>query len=369
MPPSASLEAQALRLSCTRWLSGHRPARTAREALARLAESPDLDQPLDVYGEGALIEQLEGEIAALLGKEQAIFLHKGMAAQSAALRAWTVGRTEAVVGLHRKSHIELDEALAYERLLGLRGLRLGEGDRPFSRDELEQELEVPAVLVIELPLRRAGFRLPSWSALCDLSAWAREHEVPLHFDGARLWEAAAYYQRPLAEIAALADSVYVSFYKGLGGLAGCALAGRASFLTRARPWITRMAGDVYTLFPYVLSARQGLRRHLPRMAHYRERALGLATALAEIEGVRVAPEPPQVSSFQVHLPGEPASLQRALDDVARGHGFWLASRCVASSSEGMGMIEIVIGDAADDWQDSRVVELVREVLALAAHRQ
>lgn len=366
MPPSASLDAQVLRLSCSQWLSGHRPARTAREALARLADSPDLDAPLDVYGEGALIDELECEIAALLGKERAVFLHKGMAAQAAALRAWTAGQAEAVVGLHRKSHLELDEALAYERLLGLRGLRLGEGDRPFSRDELEQEIEVPSVLMVELPLRRAGFRLPSWQALCDLSAWAREHEVPLHFDGARLWEAAAFYQRPLCEIAALADSVYVSFYKGLGGLAGCALAGSSAFLARARPWITRMAGDVYTLFPYVLAARQGLRRHLPRMAHYRERALGLAASLAQIEGVRVAPEPPQISSFQVHLPGNPESLQHALDDVARRHAFWLASRCVASSVDGMGMIEVVVGDAAEDWQDARVAELLREVIALAA---
>lgn len=366
MPPSHALDAQALRLGCSRWLSGHRPARSAREALARLAGAPDVDAPLDVYGEGALIDELECEIAALLGKERAVFLHKGMAAQAAALCTWTAGRSAAVVGLHRKSHLELDEALAYERLLGLRGLRLGDGDTPFLRDELEQAAELPEVLVVELPLRRGGFRLPSWSQLCELSAWAREHEVPLHFDGARLWEAAAFYQRPLAEIAALADSVYVSFYKGLGGLAGCALAGSAPFLARARPWITRLAGDVFTLFPYVLSARLGLRRHLPRMAHYRERALGLAAALARLEGVRVAPEPPQVSSFQVHVPGEPARLQLALDEVARRHGFWLASRCVASAVDGMTMIEVVIGDAADDWEDSQAVELMREAIALAA---
>lgn len=366
MPPSTTDEAQTLRLGASHWLSGHRPARSAREALARLADSPDLDAPLDVYGEGALIRELEREIAALLGKEQAVFLHKGMAAQAAALRTWTHGRQQALIGLHRKSHLELDEALAYERLLGLRGLRLGEGDAPFLRDELEQQGERPQVLVVELPLRRAGFRLPSWAQLCDLSAWAREHEVPLHFDGARLWEASAFYQRPLAEIAALADSVYVSFYKGLGGLAGCALAGSAPFLAQARPWITRMAGDVYTLFPYVLSARQGLRQHLPRLAHYRERALGLAAALAQIEGARVAPHPPQTSSFQVHVPGEPTRLQGALDEVARRHRFWLASRCVASAVDGMGMFEVVIGEAADDWQDARVVELVREVIQLAA---
>ena len=60
--------------------------------------------------------------------------------------------------------------------------------------------------------------LPSWEELTEVVEAARERDAVVHFDGARLWESTAHFGRPLAEIAALADSVYVSFYKSLGGL-------------------------------------------------------------------------------------------------------------------------------------------------------
>ena len=65
--------------------------------------------------------------------------------------------------------------------------------------------------------------------------------MPLHLDGARLWESAPYWGRELHEVAALADSIYVSFYKGLRGLAGAVVAGPADLVDEARQWRTRRA--------------------------------------------------------------------------------------------------------------------------------
>src|SRR4029079_1443162 len=73
-------------------------------------------------------------------------------------------------------------------------------------------------VLLELPLRDAGHLLPSWDELVAFSAACRERRVPLHLDGARIWEAAPGLGRTAAEIAVLSDSVYVSLYKGLGGL-------------------------------------------------------------------------------------------------------------------------------------------------------
>ena len=72
--------------------------------------------------------------------------------------------------------------------------------------------------------------MPATSSRRGTSWWrsrqaCRERGVPLHLDGARIWESAPHLGHSVAEIAALADSVYVSFYKGLGGLAGAAVAG------------------------------------------------------------------------------------------------------------------------------------------------
>ncbi len=358
-PPSPTRD------TCTAWLSGHRPARSMREALASLADHPDAGLPLDVYGSGELIERLQQRVAGLLGKPAARFMHKGVAAQLAAMRVWSGRRPGAPVALHRQSHIELDEAQAYEQLLGLRGLRLGGIDRPLAAAELHALTEPPALVMVELPLRRGGYRLPAWDELVAISQWCRAHAVPLHLDGARLWESAPHYGRSPAEVAALADSVYVSFYKGLGGLAGCVLAGPEDFIEQARPWQTRLAGNLFTVFPYVLSAMAGLDRHLPRMAGYRERAIRLAAALRRLEGARVAPEPPHTNAFQLHLPVEPARLDAALAAHAQASGFWIAGRSAESIWPGHAMIEVVIGDAADDWADDTAVAHLAAVLQAA----
>jgi len=366
MPAPTSADADIdLRNRCSRWLNGHRPLRSMRESLLALAEVPEAALPLDVYGQGQALQALEAEVAALLGKPAARFMHKGVAAQLAALRVHC-GDGEGPVALHPQSHIAIDEAEAFEKLMGLRGLRIGYPDTPLNVALIEAcaaSGELPAVVTVELPLRRGGYRLPEWSELRAISAWCRERGVPLHFDGARLWEAAAHYGRPLHEIAALADSVYVSFYKGLGGLAGCVLAGCEDFIAKVAPWQTRLAGNVFTLHPFVLSALHGLRTQLPRMPEYRERAQSLAQQLAAQPGWRVAPELPQVNAFQLHLPANHERLREALLEVARRDGFWLGARAVVSHLiEGGAMVEVVIGDAAEGWTNDEAVNALRRAV-------
>lgn len=376
MPSSAYSNVNAavadveVRNQCTRWLNGHRPLLSMRESLLALAELPEAALPPDVYGQGQALQQLEADVAALLGKRAARFMHKGVAAQLAALKVWTERRDNRFVALHQQCHIALDEQDAFEALLGLQGGRLGFVDTALhvaQLDDCARDVRLPGAVVVELPLRRGGYRLPEWSELRAISHWCRERGVPLHFDGARLWEAAVHYDRPLADIAALADSVYVSFYKGLGGLAGCMLAGDEDFIAAAALWQTRLAGNVHTLHPFVLGAREGLRRHLPRMAAYRERAQALAAALAAEPGWRIAPEPPQVNAFQLHLPVAPDALREALLDVARRERFWLGARAVASHVlEGGAMVEVVIGDAAQGWTDSEALAAWRAAVMRAA---
>lgn len=353
----------ALRNRCTRWLNGHRPLRSMRESLLALAELPQATMPLDVYGQGEAMQALEAEVATLLGKPAARFMHKGVAAQLAALRVHC-GDGDGPVALHPQSHIAIDEAEAFEHLMRLRGLRIGETDSPFTNEHLAALPDDPAVVVVELPLRRGGYRLPTWEDLVNLSTWCRAARIPLHFDGARLWEASAHYDRPLAEIAALADSVYVSFYKGLGGLAGCVLAGSREFIDAVSPWQTRLAGNLFTVYPMVLSAAQGLRTQLAQMPAYRARARALAAVLATEPGWRVSPEVPQVNAFQLHLPVAPEALREGLLAVARDEGFWLGARAAASHLlPGGAMVEVVIGDAAEGWTDAQALAAWRQAVA------
>lgn len=289
---------EAIKAGCERFLSRHRPQETAREWLEELAASPAAELPPDFYGEGEAIASLEREVAHLLGKEAGTFVIKGVIAQQCALRVHCDRAGVPAVALHPKSHVDFDEDGAYERLHGLRGVRLGSEDFPFTFRDLDTVRETLGAVVVELPLRRAGFKLLPWEELVAISEWCRKKGVPLHLDGARLWESQPFYGRPCSEIAALADSVYVSFYKGLGGLAGCVLAGEEAFVEEAKVWKTRHGGNIYTSFPYVISAKSGLERHLPNMAAYRDRARVLAEALSSLPGIRVAPDPPHTNAFR-----------------------------------------------------------------------
>jgi threonine aldolase len=123
---------------------------------------PEAAQPADVYGGGAVLQALEADVAQLLGKPAASFFHKGMAAQFAALRVWCGRGSPGPVAIHPQSHMALDEADALPELLALCTLKVGTPDLPFTAAELAALPEKPAVVVVELPLRRGGFRLPAW---------------------------------------------------------------------------------------------------------------------------------------------------------------------------------------------------------------
>jgi threonine aldolase len=353
-----------IRDRCPRCLSHHR-RQSIGETLTALGRSPLAQLPRDVYGEGEAMQALEREVAALLGLPAAIFMPKGVIAQQAALRVWADRSGLRTVGLHPKCHIDVDERSAYERLHGLQAVRLGADHQPFGRAELEAAAEEFGVVTVELPLRRVGFKLPDWDELVAISDWCRGHGVPLHFDGARLWEAQPHYGRPLAEIAGLADSTYVSFYKGLGGLGGSILAGPADFIAAARVWQGRHGGTLWTAFPFIISAAEGLKHHLPRMAGYRDRARRLAEALATIAGVQVVPALPHTNAFQLYLPAAPKALDAAHLKLADESGTWLFGRFAETALPTLAMAEINIGDAAEDLADGEIVELVGRLVALA----
>ncbi len=262
MTRTSPLADPALRHACSRILSGHGHA-TAAGWTKRLAASPHLELALDVYSDGPAMTLLEREVAALLGKPASLFFHKGVVAQQAALLADAAMSGRRVVALHPRSHLAEDEQDALDRLAGLYPFRLGDTDAPFTAADLAQSGESFAAVTVELPLRRAGFLAPSWDELVDIADCCRARAVPLHLDGARIWEVQPYYDRSLAEIAALGDSVYVSFYKGLGAMGGCVLAGEQALIDAARPWRNRFGGDLPTIFPYVLTALDGLKRYLP----------------------------------------------------------------------------------------------------------
>jgi threonine aldolase len=328
-------------------------------ALADMAQSDYAALPADFYGDGGAVAALEQRVAALVGKPAGLFFMKGMIAQLAVLRRYAEARRSPWIALHPLSHIDYDEDNAVEHLHGLRPLRVGRVG-PFTASDLAQLQEQLACVVAELPLRRAGYLLPSWEQLVEISQWCRERGVPFHIDGARLWETAAGYGRSLEEIAALADSVYVSFYKGLGGLAGCVVAGEPDFLASLKPWKTRHGGNLFAGFPYAISALIGLDRYLPQLTEYVRRARALAPAVAAIPSLEVYPVPSHVNAFAIVMPGRPDQLAEHNRAFAKDTGIWLFNGFVEGPRPDTSIAEIVIGDSCEDFTDDEALRWLRQ---------
>lgn len=355
------MDSNALRAACTRFLSGHGP-KSAASWLQALASSEHIDLALDIYSQGPAITRLEAECAALLGKPAALFFHKGVTAQLAALLVHATPARGRAVALHPMSHLAYDETDALDRLARLHPVRVGRPEAPFGVEDLARLAQPLAAVTVEIPLRRAGFLTPDWAELVAISAWCRAQAVPLHLDGARIWEVAPYYGKSLADIAALSETVYVSFYKGLGGMGGCVVAGPTAFIDACRPWRNRFGGDLPTIFPYVVTALDGLRRHLPRMQAYHDHARALATALAALPGVATIPATPHGNSFALELPIAPDALARRQDALAAAEKTWLFGRLIPTAFADRTRVEIAVGEATLAWPAAEVAAMIARIL-------
>jgi threonine aldolase len=329
-----------LRAACTTFLHWHGNRRPAD----LLAELPDRIEP-DRYGHGGVVTELEVDVADLLGMPAAVFLPSGTMAQQAALRVHADRRGRRTVVFHPTCHLHLHEDAAYQRLHGLVGRPTGQPTRLLSLDDLGDVAEAPAALVLELPQREIGGQLPSWDDLVAQTDWARERGAAVHLDGARLWECTPFYGRSPAEIAALFDTVYVSFYKGLGALAGCCLAGPADIVGEVQEWRRRHGGTLFALWPYAASALAALTLRLPRMPAYHRHALDVADALRDLPGVEVVPDPPQTSMMHLLLDVDiDVYRQRALR-MAADDGIWTWAQLAPTASPRRQRAELTVGDA------------------------
>ena len=342
-----------VKAACTHFLSQH-PSVPVSQRLCQLAALPYAAEQPDLYGKGGATALLERRVADMLGKPAALFFTKGVTAQLCSLRVHMEAAGISRVALHPQSHLDVDEAGAIHRVGGAEVVRLGRY-QPFSLADLQAVGERLAAVVIELPLRRSGYLLPKMEALQAISDYCRARQIALHLDGARLWEAAAAYGVSLEHLAALADSVYVSFYKGLGGLGGAMLLGENDHIAAALPWKTRYGGDHFTSYPQAISALTGLDDHVGRMGHYTARARSLAAALDGSIDAIVHPKPPHGNAFQLLIEGTPAELTERNMAFARSHGVWLFNAFTEAPLAGRSVGEIVIGAAADSYTDDEAV--------------
>lgn len=203
--------------------------------LAEIAERRGIAP--DDYSRGGIVAELEGRMAALLGKEAAVFLPTGTLANHLALRL--LARSGRRVLVQRESHLYCDEGDAVQQLSGLNLVPLAAGRAGFTLDEAVVEIAGPAdarvaipigAISIETPVRRMDGAAFGFEEMRRICGFARERGIGLHLDGARLLLESAYTGIAPAEYAMLFDTVYVSLWKYLNAASGAILAGPRALL-------------------------------------------------------------------------------------------------------------------------------------------
>jgi threonine aldolase len=353
--PSDAAVRERIQRSCTRFF-GH-PPKSIRENLLALADAAQANEYPDRYGGGDLLESFESEIATMLGKEAAVFMPSGTMAQQIALRVHCERRNLSTVALHPQSHLLVSENAALTRLHGLQPVPIGDRNKLYTVNDVAAVPERIGALLMELPERNIGGALRPWSDVEGIAQWARERGVAFHLDGARLWESQPFYGISLADIASIFDTVYVSFYKILGAVAGAALAGSKAVVDEARVWQWRHGGRLVQQYPMVVSARLGLQRYLPRVPLYCERARAIAQILSKFEGVAVTPNPPPTNMIHVYVRGDRERFAESALRISEETGVWMPAMWNTSAIPHWTMFELSCGEGSLGITDAEVAEL------------
>lgn len=255
----------------------------------------------DVYGKGTVIESFENRMAKLFGKPSSVFFPSGTMAQQIAMRIYCDRKNLYKVAYHPLCHLEIHENDGLKKLHPIESVLLGEKNRLITIDDLKEMEDVSSVL-LELPQREIGGELPSWEELCEIVKYLKDRDISVHLDGARIFECMPFYKKPYEEIGELFDSIYISFYKGLGGVTGAILLGEKDFLEEAKIWKRRYGGDLYHLYPYIITGEYAFDKREPMMLQFYEDAIEYAELLkTHIKSIDILPETPKTNMFHLFI--------------------------------------------------------------------
>lgn len=275
-----------------------KPSPGMREAMAN-AEVGD-----DVLDGDPTVRRLEDTVATMLGKPRGLFFPTGTMANQAAL--WLLGERGTEVLCHEDSHIVNWEIAGTAGIIGLQPRMVG-GAPVLEPDELRARLRPASVHAPRVSLicaenthNGAGGMVTKLEKLQAVRAVADEAGVPLHLDGARLWNAHVATGTSLAAFGACAETVMLSFSKGLGAPVGAVLVGGEKAMSKAWEVRKRFGGGMRQSGILAAAALYGIEKNLPRMGEDHRRAKQLAAGLATIKDLRVVS--PDSNIVMVDLP-------------------------------------------------------------------
>jgi len=295
-----------------------RPTPAMRRAMA------EADVGDDVFGDDPTVKALEERTAALLDKEAAVFVPSGTMANQIAVGVHAGPGDEVLCSA--TSHVYVWEAGGIARLSGATA-RTFEGDRGLlSVDDLRDAIRPDdahyvrtRLVCLENTHNRAGGRVHGVEQVAAVRRWAREHNLAMHLDGARLMNAVVATGRPARDWGRQFDTVSICFSKGLGAPVGSALAGSGEAIHRARRLRKLFGGGMRQAGVIAAAALHALDHHVDRLREDHDHAKRLADAFLDTEGFALESGPVETNLVWIAVD---TSLGAAADVAAylRGRG-------------------------------------------------
>ena len=305
--------------------------------------------------------RLERRVAALLGKERALFFPSGTMANQTAI--WALSERGTEIFADYLSHINDWEMAGAAALAGVQ-LRTVNGEGPMMEAQsLERAFRPPSssaprasLVCLENTHNGAGGLVTPLAGIKAMHDVARNHSCAVHLDGARLWNAAAASDTPLHEFARYADTVMVSFSKGLGAPAGAALVGSDDVMERADEHRRRLGGVMRQSGILGAGALYGLEHNLARLSEDHDKATAFAHVVDRAIAATVVP--PDTNIVMIDLaPGMSAhDVVRRVAERGVKVGVWTPTRVRAvmhldvSPEDAARAAEIVLEGLDEAWR-------------------
>lgn len=341
-----------------------------QDLLAYANENKLADLAPDMYGNG-IVSLLENRVKDLFGFENAVYFPSGTMAQQIALKYWSNKKTAKKIAVHRDSHPLIFENDAMSQLAGLTLVPISDSDLPLLVKNLEFLDEEIGTLMLEIPLRDAGYQMTSYEEMEKIVRRSKELNLAVHIDGARIWEAAGYWEKPLNQLRSLADSMYVSFYKSLGATSGAMLLCDSDLAEYAIEWRHRYGGRIFQQFPAIISALRGIDSRLPRIQDYVQKAREASQVLSaafNVPGVprwQICPQVPHINQFQIRidLPRKILNEITVKQAEEKGCSFFSSPWWEITNSGPTSVADISVDEPGLLWSEAMIWEISQDFIS------
>jgi threonine aldolase len=311
----------------------------------------------DVLGDDPTVMRLEEVAAAATGKEAAVFVPSGTMGNQIAIA--THCRPGDALIAEEESHVLYYEVGGPAVFAQAVSWTIASRSGVMAPDDVEarilkRSLHTPgtSLICIENTHNRAGGTIIPLEVLAAYQRIATEHQVQIHMDGARVFNAAVAQGVPVDQITRHADSVTICLSKGLRAPVGSVLCGTTDFIDHARTWRKRLGGGMRQAGLLAACGILSLTKMVDRLAEDHDRAKRLAHAIDELPGLSVDLESVQTNIVVVRTEDSPEVWQSRL-----------AERDVLCLPFGRDRIRLVLHADVDDEKIDLAIEAFRSLAA------